>query len=69
VLRQAREGADLSLGELARLSGLNRQAISFIEKGQRQPTTDTMARLGLALGILPSEIWKRAERISQTKRS
>lgn len=61
MLREARESASLSLGEVAKLSGLNRQAITFIERGDRKPTTDTLAKLTLALGLLPSEAWARAE--------
>lgn len=61
VLRDARLKADLSLGEVAALSGLNRQAITFVERGDRKPTTETLAKLSLALGLLPSEVWKRAE--------
>jgi transcriptional regulator with XRE-family HTH domain len=61
VLREAREAASLSLGEAAKLSGLNRQAITFIERGDRRPTTDTVAKLTLALGLLPSQAWDRAE--------
>ncbi|MES2595799.1 MAG: helix-turn-helix transcriptional regulator [Verrucomicrobiota bacterium] len=61
VLREAREEASLSLGEVAKISGLNRQAITFIERGDRKPTTDTIAKLTLALGILPSQAWAKAE--------
>ena len=62
VLREARLAAGLSLGAVAELSGLNRQAITFIERGDRNPTTETLAKLSLALGLLPSEAWNRAEK-------
>lgn len=65
VLKKAREEASLSLGEVAKISGLNRQAITFIERGDRKPTTDTLAKLTLALGILPSQAWARAEQLLQ----
>jgi len=61
VLRDARQNAGLSLGEMAELSGLNRQAITFVERGDRKPTTETLAKISLALGLLPSEVWSRAE--------
>lgn len=61
VLRKAREAQGLSLGQVAARSGLNRQAITFIEKGERRPTTETFARLSLALQLRPSEIWAEAE--------
>jgi len=61
VLRDAREALGLTLGEVARRSGLNRQAITFIERGTRRPTTETLSRHTLALGMLPSEAWAKAE--------
>jgi len=61
VLREEREAALLSLGELAVRSGLNRQAITFIERGDRRPTSETLSRIAMALGLLPSEVWKKAE--------
>lgn len=61
VLRDARLAAELSLGAVAELSGLNRQAITFIERGDRKPNAETIAKLALALGMLPSDAWKRAE--------
>jgi transcriptional regulator with XRE-family HTH domain len=61
VLREAREAAALSLGEVAERSGLNRQAITFIENGDRRPTTETFSRLAMSLGLRPSEAWAKAE--------
>jgi transcriptional regulator with XRE-family HTH domain len=61
VLREARTAAALSLGEVAARSGLNRQAITFIETGERRPTSETLSRLAMALGLKPSEAWARAE--------
>jgi transcriptional regulator with XRE-family HTH domain len=62
VLRETRLAADLSLGATAELSGLNRQAITFIERGDRNPTTETLVKLSFALGLLPSEAWDQAEK-------
>lgn len=61
MLREARENAGLSLGEVAVRSGLNRQAVAFIEQGERNPTADTYVRIALALGLRPSELWARVE--------
>ena len=61
VLKEARIAAGLSLGETAARAGLNRQAVTFIEKGERRPSTDTLTRLSLALGMRPSEAWLKAE--------
>jgi transcriptional regulator with XRE-family HTH domain len=63
VLRAARESAELSLTEVAELSGLNRQAISLIEQGGRRPTAETFVRLVIALNMRPSEAWAQAEQV------
>jgi transcriptional regulator with XRE-family HTH domain len=68
VLCEARKEAGLSLGEVAALSGLNRQAITFIERGERRPTADTFVHLAIALGLRPSEAWARAEAVISAKR-
>lgn len=68
VLRETREALGLSLGELARRTGLNRQAITFIERGSRRPTSETLSRHTLALGMLPSEAWAKAETMISARR-
>ncbi len=52
-LSDARAAAKLSLAELARRSGVNRQAISNIEMGIADPTTSTVQRLARALDVDP----------------
>lgn len=61
LLREEREKADLSANKLAQMTGLNRQAITFVERGDRIPSIDTFTRIALALGKLPSDLWKEAE--------
>ena len=61
VLKDHREAAGLSLNELSKRSGLNRMAISFIEKGQRTPSVDTVIRIAVALGHPPSRLFQEAE--------
>lgn len=62
VLNEAREEAGLSLTEVARRAGLNRQAVTFIERDERTPRIDSLIRIALALDIRPSELWIRAEK-------
>jgi transcriptional regulator with XRE-family HTH domain len=50
-LRQLRKAAGLSQYELARRSGLTRQAISNLEKGNRAPTWETVCLLAKGLGV------------------
>ena len=61
VLKDHRDAAELSLNELSKRSGLNRMAISFIEKGQRIPSIDTVIRIAAALGLPPSQLFSEAE--------
>jgi transcriptional regulator with XRE-family HTH domain len=46
-----REAAGLSQYELARRSGLTKQAISRLEQGNQGPAWETVQRLALALGV------------------
>jgi len=61
VIRQRREAKKLSLNQLAGLTNLSRQMISFIETNRRIPTIDTMARISRAFGIPFSKLVADAE--------
>jgi transcriptional regulator with XRE-family HTH domain len=61
VLRQLRERSGLSQEALATKSGLDRTFISLLERGQRQPTLKTMARLAQAMDISLTALSKRVE--------
>ena len=50
-LRVFRQERAMSLGELARRSGLAKQTLSKIEQGSGNPTVETLALLGAALDI------------------
>lgn len=50
-LHTARAAAKVSLGELERRTGISRQAIRNIETRLADPTTETVQKLALALGI------------------
>lgn len=50
-MRQFRLERAMSLGELARRSGLSKQTLSKIEQGVGNPTVETLALLGAALAI------------------
>lgn len=50
-VRRFRQERALSLGELARRSGLSKQTLSKIEQGVGNPTVDTLAQLGAALDV------------------
>lgn len=51
ALRLAREEQGLSLGDMERLTGIDRSALSKLERGQRPNVTfDTLGRYAAALG-------------------
>ncbi|WP_433622238.1 helix-turn-helix domain-containing protein [Nocardia sp. CA-120079] len=50
-LRRYRLERSMSLGDLARRSGLSKQTLSKIEQGVGNPTVETLSLLGTALGV------------------
>lgn len=50
-LRRYRTDRGMSLGELARRSGLSKQTVSKVEQGAGNPTVETLSLLGRALGV------------------
>lgn len=50
-VRRFRQERAMSLGELARRSGLSKQTLSKIEQGAGNPTVETLSLLGAALDI------------------
>lgn len=57
-LKAARKNQELTQDELAKLVGLNRNAVSFYECGRTSPTLDTIEDIMTALGITPKELFK-----------
>ncbi|MFF2110078.1 helix-turn-helix domain-containing protein [Rhodococcus koreensis] len=55
-VRRYRQERALSLGDLARRSGLSKQTLSKIEQGVGNPTVDTLAMLGAALDVTPRRL-------------
>ena len=62
LMRERREKLGLSLKELARRSRLSRQAVTLVERAQRVPGLDTVARLGHALETTSWQLLRQAER-------
>lgn len=59
VLRARRKEAGLTQEQLGFEAGLERNYISMLELGQRQPTLGSMFKLAAALGTSPSElVWQ-----------
>lgn len=56
ILQEQRKAKQISQEKLAKLTGLDRTAISLIETGKRSPIFITILKLCSALEIKPSEL-------------
>jgi transcriptional regulator with XRE-family HTH domain len=55
-VRRFRAERGLSLGELARRSGLSKQTLSKVEQGEGNPTVETLSMVGAALDVSPRRL-------------
>ena len=62
LLRQERERRKLSKYFVAQESGLSPQMIGYVEKGERNPTLETVLRIAAALNVDLAEIIKQARK-------
>ena len=61
MLREERTRRGLSMNRLAEKSGLSQQMVSYVERGIRNPTLDTLLRIANALDV---DLWKLIKRAS-----
>lgn len=61
VIRRHRNAAGISQEELASRSGMHRTYISFLERGERNPSVDSLLKIGRALGVPVSRLVAEAE--------
>jgi XRE family transcriptional regulator, regulator of sulfur utilization len=61
-LIKLRKARGISMNELSVRTGLARSFITYMEKGERIPSLETLARIGFALGVSPGELVKRTEK-------
>jgi transcriptional regulator with XRE-family HTH domain len=62
LLREERERKGLSKYALAESSGLSEQMIGYVERGQRNPSLETVVRIAAGLEIDLGDIIKRANK-------
>ncbi len=62
-MREQRISRDLSQEELALAADVDRTFVSQMERGIRQPTITTLMKLAGALGIQPSTLIVRMEKL------
>lgn len=61
VIREARSDSRISQEELGLRTGVHRNYIGGIERGERNPSVSTVAVLAEELGVKMSELFARAE--------
>ena len=61
-IQEERKAKEISQEKLAKLTGLDRTAISLIETGKRSPTFSTILKICSALEIDPSELFSIYEK-------
>lgn len=64
LVLSARKRCGLTQKELAKQTGLSAKTIQDIEKGQKRPNYQTLARLTKRLGIPPDNLFQTKEPIS-----
>jgi len=52
-IRQYRKKKGLTLGQLSRLLGITGAYLGYLERGQRNPSLLTLARIAVILGVSP----------------
>lgn len=55
-LHKIRERKGITQEQLALDAGLNRAYIGYIERGERNPSTDTLVKIAKALKISPKDL-------------
>lgn len=55
-LRKIREKKEITQEQLALDAGLNRAYIGYIERGERNPSTETLVKLAKALKVSPKDL-------------
>jgi transcriptional regulator with XRE-family HTH domain len=60
ILRQERESRGLSKYALSAQTGLAQQTISYVERGLRQPSFETVLRIADGIGIDLEKVLKQA---------
>ncbi|TML25807.1 MAG: helix-turn-helix transcriptional regulator [Actinobacteria bacterium] len=65
AIRGYRVDRHLSQEELAHRSGMHRTYLGGIERGERNPSFTNIRRLANALGVSPSDLLARGERLER----
>lgn len=61
ALRRRREDLGLSMLVVSERAGISQQMVSYVERGMRTPSLETLLRMSEALGLRLSSLLRRAE--------
>ena len=61
ILRAEREARGFSMNAVAERGGLSQQMVSYVERGMRKPTIDTLLRITVALELDIGDVLQRAQ--------
>jgi transcriptional regulator with XRE-family HTH domain len=67
ILRTEREARGLSMNAVAERGGLSQQMVSYVERGMRKPTVDTLLRIAYAIGMDIADVLHRAQSAAAKK--
>lgn len=56
TIKKIRESKEITQEQLALSAGLNRAYIGYIERGERNPSTETLVKIAKALKVLPKDL-------------
>lgn len=56
TIKKIRESKEITQEQLALNAGLNRAYIGYIERGERNPSTDTIVKIAKALQVSPKDL-------------
>lgn len=62
LLRKERQRRQLSMSAVAERAGLSQQMVSYVERGLRNPTLDTLLRMAAAMKLDLAELLAAAQR-------
>jgi transcriptional regulator with XRE-family HTH domain len=67
-LRQVREQKGLTRYRLAQLSGISKEGVNKLERGDADPRLSTLLKLAAALGVAPADLLPEPRPIRQRKK-
>ena len=67
ILRRERKKRGLSMNQVAERAGLSQQMVSYVERGMRNPTLETLLRITAAMDVNLAKVIGRAQKEAQAR--